>query len=240
METFPANRGAVLIYENGAGREPTCHCGTPAELERRQPHRPSWSHFAPDRHAHRACIRHRQLAGDSVTSVIAAPLVARGDVAAVLYLSGSDLRRFLDDQHLELLVATAGLAAVAWENVQYIEWLESEHERLNDELGLQHDMIGNSPRMAELNRFVVNAPTASTVLIQGESGTGKELIARAIHRNSPRPNKLSSPSIAPQSPRRCWKASYSAMKRAPSPARPQEDRQDRTARRRHGLPGRDR
>jgi Nif-specific regulatory protein len=30
------------------------------------------------------------------------------------------------------------------------------------------------------------APTDSTVLIRGESGTGKELVARAIHRNSPR------------------------------------------------------
>jgi DNA-binding NtrC family response regulator len=30
------------------------------------------------------------------------------------------------------------------------------------------------------------APTPSTVLIEGESGTGKELVARAIHRNSPR------------------------------------------------------
>jgi Nif-specific regulatory protein len=33
------------------------------------------------------------------------------------------------------------------------------------------------------------APTDSTVLIQGESGTGKELVARAIHRNSPRAAK---------------------------------------------------
>ena len=30
------------------------------------------------------------------------------------------------------------------------------------------------------------APTSATVLITGESGTGKELVARAIHRNSPR------------------------------------------------------
>ena len=33
------------------------------------------------------------------------------------------------------------------------------------------------------------APTDSTVLIQGESGTGKELVARAIHRGSPRAGK---------------------------------------------------
>jgi len=48
-------------------------------------------------------------------------------------------------------------------------------------------IIGQDPAIQEVIRLVRRvAPSNSTVLIQGESGTGKEVVAKAIHRLSPR------------------------------------------------------
>ena len=56
------------------------------------------------------------------------------------------------------------------------------------------EIIGNAPAMQEVFRAIGRlAQSHITVLINGESGTGKELVARALHRHSPR-NK--SPFIA--------------------------------------------
>jgi PAS domain S-box-containing protein len=49
------------------------------------------------------------------------------------------------------------------------------------------ELIGDGPAMRRVERQIeVVAPTDATVLILGETGTGKELVARAIHRMSPR------------------------------------------------------
>jgi DNA-binding NtrC family response regulator len=48
-------------------------------------------------------------------------------------------------------------------------------------------LTGRSPAMIELYKEIARvAPSRSTVLIVGESGTGKELVARSIHKHSPR------------------------------------------------------
>jgi PAS domain S-box-containing protein len=56
-----------------------------------------------------------------------------------------------------------------------------------DKVSMFEEIVGESPALqAVLSRVAKVAPTDSTVLITGETGTGKELIARAIHKRSPR------------------------------------------------------
>ncbi|MGH7649004.1 MAG: sigma 54-interacting transcriptional regulator, partial [Gemmatimonadaceae bacterium] len=57
-------------------------------------------------------------------------------------------------------------------------------------LSLDTGLIGESEGIREVMvKIEQMAPVSSTVLIEGESGTGKELVARAMHRLSPRRNK---------------------------------------------------
>ncbi len=52
------------------------------------------------------------------------------------------------------------------------------------------EIIGAAPSMQEVFRAIGRlARSKITVLINGESGTGKELVARALHRHSPRANQ---------------------------------------------------
>ena len=62
---------------------------------------------------------------------------------------------------------------------------EEEDKRFNF-----REIIGQSQAMFRVLEMVRQvAPLPTTVLLTGESGTGKELIARAIHKNSPRREK---------------------------------------------------
>ena len=72
-----------------------------------------------------------------------------------------------------------------------------EHKRLKDEnarlraeqlrMGRLEEIVGKSQAIEQVRELIKRvAGLSSTVLIRGESGTGKELVARAIHRLSPR------------------------------------------------------
>ena len=123
-------------------------------------------------------------------SLLAVPLTVFDRVLGLIYLDTGDPNTKLDKDHLELMTAIAAISAVALENAREVERLEDENQRLNAEINIEHNMVGESAPMRSVYRFVSRvAPTEATVLITGDSGTGKELVARAIHRNSPRATK---------------------------------------------------
>jgi formate hydrogenlyase transcriptional activator len=70
------------------------------------------------------------------------------------------------------------------------ERLEKENVALREEIdkvSMFDEIVGTSAALQTvLSRVSKVAPTETTVLIGGETGTGKELIARAIHKRSPR------------------------------------------------------
>jgi Nif-specific regulatory protein len=123
-------------------------------------------------------------------SVMCVPLILFDRKLGVLYLDSTLVRDQFNRDHLQLVTAIAGIAAVAIENARQFEWLETENERLLADVNIEHNMVGESAAMQRVYHFISKvAPTDATVLISGESGTGKELAARAIHRNSKRAQK---------------------------------------------------
>lgn len=88
-------------------------------------------------------------------------------------------------------VAMAVNNALAYKQIAALrDRLAQEKQYLEDEINLEHnfeDIVGESTGLRNVLREIETvAPTDATVLIQGETGTGKELLARAIHRLSPR------------------------------------------------------
>src|SRR6266850_594781 len=79
----------------------------------------------------------------------------------------------------------------AYREIQALkDQLYKENLALKEEIdrsSMFEEIVGASPVLQHmLARIAKVAPTDSTVLITGETGTGKELIARAIHKRSPR------------------------------------------------------
>jgi Nif-specific regulatory protein len=130
------------------------------------------------------------LIASATSSLLCVPLVMLERTLGIIYLDTSEPATQFDNDHLQLVSAIAGIAAVAIENARHFESLENENQRLRADARLEHNMVGESQPMRQVYQFISKvAPIDSTVLLLGESGTGKELVARAMHQNSKRADK---------------------------------------------------
>jgi len=195
-EAIPADRGVIIMvgesidhYTSIFGWDRTPERDHPVEVSRAAIERALRERVAVfSRDA--KMPPQRDGGADLVRTLLAVPLVVFDRTVGVIYLDSENPEVRLDEGHLEWLKAFGRVAAIALERARRAEWLENENRRLRQELDTDRHIVGESLRMREVYGFIAKvAPTASTVLIRGESGTGKELVARAIHRRSPRADK---------------------------------------------------
>ncbi len=125
----------------------------------------------------------RRTCPDVVPLAITGYPTVEGAVQAIRTGAMDYLSKPLVDDELRIAVEKAILQqALLAENV-------SLRRQLDERYGLDN-IIGADPRMRRIYDIIeAVAPSRTTVLMTGESGTGKSLIARAIHRNSPRADK---------------------------------------------------
>ncbi len=119
-------------------------------------------------------------------SVLAAPIrVGDENTRAVLYLENQNPDRLFEEVQFELFRQVLGMAGDLMESSVARLLSEDVSDALAD-FPFEGLMTRNAEFRASLEVAARVAPSELPVLIQGASGTGKELVARAIHRASPR------------------------------------------------------
>jgi Nif-specific regulatory protein len=200
FEVVPAGRGAILLSE-GEGQEfnslyaRTRQGGQP-QLVRvsrtiaRKVMKENVAILGVDIASSGNLREVESLVASHVRSLVCVPLSVFQRMIGCIYLDSTSAVNRFSEEHLQLMAGVAGVSAVALDNARRLQWLEQENQRLSTEIRQDQSLVGEGTRMKEIFQFLARvAPSDSTVLIEGESGTGKELVAKALHRNSPRATK---------------------------------------------------
>ena len=145
-------------------------------------------------------------------SIVAVPMLRDGQPIGTINAAAGQPDAF-SEQQIALLQTFANQAVIAIENVRLFTELQEKNRALTalveirelkdrlqrenivlreeiDKTSMFDEIVGSSPSLKTvLSQVSKVAPTDSTVLITGETGTGKELVARAIHKRSPRASR---------------------------------------------------
>ena len=122
-------------------------------------------------------------------SAVVVLITAYGDVQmAVKAIKAGATDFVLKPWENEKLLATLYSSMQLRETRDEVQTLKIKNQEINQAINNKYlEIIGSSPAMQRIFQTIDRvAHTDANVLILGENGTGKEMVARAIHRNSPR------------------------------------------------------
>ncbi|QDV61399.1 sigma 54-interacting transcriptional regulator [Crateriforma conspicua] len=126
--------------------------------------------------------------GKPWSDLIVCPLSIDDNAIGMLAMFRDDSA--FDHQHYDFVVAASRLLAIGLIQYQKTHSLAVERAHLAERNAEGPELIGQCDAMTRLKERITRVGRASgSVLIRGESGSGKELVARAVHRASPRADR---------------------------------------------------
>lgn len=119
---------------------------------------------------------------------ICVPVLREGAVVGAVHMYRRQQK--FRDEHFRLTCSAANIMALGLARANRHAVLEADHQRLVSAAGDSDEILGESKPIQQLKSKIQKISRATgVVLVRGESGAGKELVARALHRASPRSDR---------------------------------------------------